>query len=303
MRSTHPVVIVISEEEPLRPVRYSFRPAARWPIRTVGIAATVLVHLLISAPLVLGVAAHKSRQPSQTGPGSVEFSARGERVESMILLDLSALDLRSAQGAAEPQIDSEGIELKELERALASLDPSPPAELLIEDAVEAETSNKAAGDPAGAAALFGNYMGQVSARIERAWRTPRHAIEGGYFDCTAHIGQDRRGNVLSIDLQGCNGDEIWKKSLISAIRRSSPLSSPPEPWLFTPTVNLKFSAQQYEKGVTAEYRYEPVSARVAMREEARETIRQISREPGDYELTIDRDGTVWKKKDIDTSKK
>src|SRR5262245_56916116 len=111
MDRTDPVVIVISEEEEPRAPRYLFRPAARWPARTAGISVTVLIHLLISAPLLLGFAAHKKPSQPQDGPGSVECSSRGERYESMILLDLSALDQSSAEELDPPQFDTEGLQL------------------------------------------------------------------------------------------------------------------------------------------------------------------------------------------------
>jgi hypothetical protein len=272
--------------------------------------ATVLVHLLISAPLVLGYAAHKSKPKTPDGIGSVAWSSQGERAEAMILLDLSQLSASEEQDLEKPDIDAEGIVLEELKMMLASLDPKPPAELPIDEADLAETSNVAAGDPTGSAAMFGRYMGQVSARIERAWMRPRTAIEGGHFDCRARIFQGRQGDVLSIELEGCGNDEAWKRSLTSAILRASPLSAPPEPWLFTETLTLKFSADQYVAGQSPEYQYEPASVRVALNgapAPASNGAKPIDPAQsaldggGDVELTITGSEVRWVKKNTSAS--
>lgn len=299
-------VIVIDEYSPpataapSRPTRIPL-----WPSRSIGVFATVLVHLLISAPLVLGYAAHKSKPKTPDGIGSVAWASKGERAEAMILLDLSQLSASEEQDLEKPDIDAEGIVLEELKMMLVSLDPKPPAELPIDEADLAETSNVAAGDPTGSAALFGRYMGQVSARIERAWMRPRTAIEGGHFECRARIHQGRHGDVLSIELEGCGNDEAWKRSLTSAILRASPLSAPPEPWLFTETITLKFSADQYVAGQSPEYQFEPVTMQIAMNGAAAAPsngAKPIDSAPsaldgdGDVELTITGSEVRWVKK-------
>jgi len=295
MRGQDIEVIVLSEE-PAMP-RYRFRAASRWPMRSAGIAATVIVHLLLTAPMVLGYAAHKSRTPPHDGPGSVNWASKGEQNESMILLDLSTSQIDTAETFIEPRIKSPGIKLEEPVLALVSLDPSPPSDPKSDKAEETDTSNAAAGDPAGSAALFGRYMGQVAARIERAWMRPRSAIAGDIFTCRVRVSQDRAGNVLSMQLQDCGNDDVWRKSLTSAILRASPLSAPPEPWLFTSTITLNFSADQYVAGQTPEYNYEPAPVRVAASHtDNLKTDSPITHEAGDFELTITGSEVHWAKK-------
>jgi hypothetical protein len=295
MRERDIEVIVLSDEPVI--THYAFRRAPRWPVRSAGLAATILVHLLLTAPMVLGYAAHNRRAPPHDGPGSVNWASQGEQNESMILLDLSSTQIDTAETFVEPRIDSPGIKLEEPVLALVSLDPTPPNNPKLEKAEESDISNVAAGDPAGAAALFGRYMGQVAARIERAWMRPRSAVEGGIFTCRARITQDRAGNVLSMQLQDCGNDGAWRKSLTSAILRASPLSAPPEPWLFTSTITLNFSGDQYVAGQTPEYAYEPAPLRVATsRVEGTSADSPITREPGDYELTITGSEVHWTKK-------
>jgi hypothetical protein len=267
-----------------------------------GIAATALVHLLFAVPLVLGVAEHKKRTPESDG--TVASASQGEAIESMILLDLSAISSNDEENPL-PPIESEGIAPEVLELQLVSSHPQAPPELKPENFEQDESAEEAAGDPAGNAALFGRYMGQISARIERAWMRPRKGLEGGRFECRVRIAQNNRGMVEAIELQNCGEDEVWRESLISAIQRASPLSAPPEPWLFTPTLTLNFTGQQYVANQTPEHDYEPVRALVAMATApmklSRDAAEEISRPAvlggkDDVDLTIVGSDVRWTKK-------
>ncbi len=213
----------------------------------------------------------------------------------MVLLDLSGLTADPPDEQALPDIKSEGVELEDSKLALASLEPAPPPVIEFEDAEEAETANVAAGDPAGAAALFGRYMNQIAGRIERTWMRPRAPIDGGRFDCQARISQDRRGRVLSIELQDCSDDSTWRESLTSAILRASPLSAPSEQWLFSENITLRFSADEYTDGKTPVYLYEPEAKHVAQKV-APAGIQGELDGPGDYELTSEGGEIRWIKK-------
>jgi hypothetical protein len=168
MPESPPEVIVIDALEPAPLKRLPKKPRVlRWPARSIGIAATVLVHMLLCWPLVLGTAAHKKKTPE--GMGTTAWASQGEEVESMVLIDLSSL-------SAWPQLDLPKIDPAELaielereqqELRLVSAITEPDV-AIEEEAEEAEEAREAAGDPRGRAELFGKYMGQVAARIDRA---------------------------------------------------------------------------------------------------------------------------------------
>jgi hypothetical protein len=294
MRRDEPLVILLDEPNRLFGARRQPAGFSRLSSPAVGLTATVFFHLLVSAPLILGFSARKVPPRPDQAPGSVAWSSEGNQRESMVLLDLSALTASEFDAATIPDMKSEGIEIEELALAFANAKISPPPEIQIEDSADAESSSDPAGDPAGAAALYGRYMGQIASRIERAWMRPRLPVEGGRFDCHARIAQDRRGRVLSIEYLQCGGDAAWRESLKSAIMRSSPLSAPPEQWLFAETITLSFSADQYVANKTPEYLYEP-----PVRKLARSTIgREMPALPdaaGDLELTIEGSEVKWRK--------
>lgn len=106
------------------------------------------------------------------------------------------------------------------------------------------SAQASAGQP-GLAALYGRYLGQIQARIERAWLRPRTAIGADLFRCRVRIDQRADGRVGDITLQRCNGTTQWQGSLVRAIEDASPLSAPANPAVFTPHVVLEFRATAY----------------------------------------------------------
>ena len=113
--------------------------------------------------------------------------------------------------------------------------------------------------------------------------------------------QNRQGFVLSVSLEGCSGDAKWRDSLTSAILRASPLSAPPEPWLFSESLTLQFNGEQYEAGRTPEYLYEPVPMKVAMNQQIGAQSAALptalpAPPTGDVQLTITGSTVEWKKR-------
>jgi hypothetical protein len=121
-----------------------------------------------------------------------------------------------------------------------------PEEDSFEPAIDRETR----------AELYGRYLGQVQARIERAWWRPRSPIDSELFDCDLQVLQDTRGRVLEVTLQRCNGDLLWQMSLVRAVERASPLPAPPDPKVFTSSLRLSFTSRAYAPG-TDEQGFEP----------------------------------------------
>jgi len=102
------------------------------------------------------------------------------------------------------------------------------------------------------ALMAGRYLGQITARIERAWTRPRTPVVEGLFACRVRLTQDPRGAVQGIDLVRCNGDGSWKRSLVSAIESASPLPAPPDPKVFAHVVTLELRSLPYAAGASAD---------------------------------------------------
>jgi TonB C terminal len=109
----------------------------------------------------------------------------------------------------------------------------------------------------GLAALYGRYLAQMDARIDRAWLRPRTAIGAPMFRCEAEVWQRRDGTVRTVTLHRCNGTGSWQQSLVLGIDAASPLPAPPDPRVFANRVILHFEAVAYRPGQPAD-QYQPI---------------------------------------------
>lgn len=226
----------------------------------VAALASVAFHVLIVLPAVWGGSGPKVRLPDQQGAGSSSIASAEEPTDTLIIVHLAGITPRSTSPTK--SVSSRGFASRDLLVTVASPDVAPAVDLsreLIAD--ESEPMAEPAADQAGRRArLLGMYVGQVKARIERAWVRPRAPIPGGdaVFQCRVAIKQDRTGAVKTVELEQCNGDANWQESLMSAIFAASPLSAPPEPSIFASTLTLTLLSLPYATG-RSEDGYERVS--------------------------------------------
>lgn len=137
---------------------------------------------------------------------------------------------------------------------LGDVVPTPPAVFPAPDASEhKDAKDQSVGE------MYGRYVGQIHARVDRAWRRPRTAIGAPIFQCQVQVDQDGAGQVGDITLLQCNGDTRWRLSLVHAIEAASPLPVPPTSATFVQHVLLTFRAAAYSPGASAEL-YEPSGA-------------------------------------------
>lgn len=295
--------LVVAVEWQLTGPRRSRLPRREWWVSGLCVLAALAFHGAMLAPVLTGTAAKAKRRPEIQGLGSAAVVGPAEMATTLTLISLSNPSPKEQKSLAE--IASRGVVLPNLSLLIVSPSPDPLYDL-GEDTQEADdVVERHYGTGERYAALFGRYMSQVTTRIERAWLRPRTEFGAKRFECEARIRQDRAGEVLSIELGNCNGDSRWQRSLVAAIQRSSPLSAPPEPQLFVPTLMLRFSAVPYVEGVSNESEYEPrghfVEARhiapapiVANPNVALESIKDYA---GAIELTIEGNRTTWKLQD------
>jgi colicin import membrane protein len=83
-----------------------------------------------------------------------------------------------------------------------------------------------------------SWIQQITARIQRAWIRPPSARAG--IDCTLNVTQVPGGEIVSVKLGSCNGDEAVRESIEAAAYRASPLPPPPDPALFERDLEIHF---------------------------------------------------------------
>jgi len=83
-----------------------------------------------------------------------------------------------------------------------------------------------------------SWESQITARIQRAWLRPPSARQG--TECVLYVTQVPGGEVMSVRIGTCNGDQAVRASIEAAVYRASPLPPPPDPTLFERSLVITF---------------------------------------------------------------
>lgn len=86
------------------------------------------------------------------------------------------------------------------------------------------------------------YKFAIAQKIRRNWSVPASAAADTL--CTVRVRQTRGGDILSVNIVSCNGDDAVERSIEAAVRRSSPLPEPSNPDLFSPNLELNLRPEQ-----------------------------------------------------------
>ena len=199
--------------------------------------AVAALHLLFVAPVLWGRGNSPHTQEKYRGNTAA--------LQWVVLNDSLGNSAISPPAFPSPSLEAIGI-TDALPTIRSSAPPTPAS----------DTRSDRADGQAGLGAMYGRYVGQIRARIERAWQRPRTAIGAPLFQCLVQVDQDSRGRVEDVTLVQCNGDDRWRLSLVHAVEVASPLPAPPNPAVFAPHVLLEFRAMAYSSGAQAAL-YEP----------------------------------------------
>ena len=74
------------------------------------------------------------------------------------------------------------------------------------------------------------YVFAIQQRIQSRWVRPPTATDG--LECIVNIRQAPGGEVLSVSIGRCNGDETVRRSIENAVKIASPLPMPEDPSVF-----------------------------------------------------------------------
>ena len=228
------------------------RKTERLPFSTGGVHRTALpfaaalaslaLHALLLTPLLSGDAQHRARVPEPPG-GTLPSS--DESALTVVFFD----DVKS-KPKAPPRLSDAPVLATVAPITLRDLPALPPDSALPDAASPARPvgSPQAQGDAAVYALLYGRYLGQITARIERAWMRPRSSPGADTFACRVQVVQDARGQVLDVTIGRCNESARWRASLIGAVRSASPLPAPPDRRVFRRTLALAFASAAFVPG-------------------------------------------------------
>lgn len=243
--------------------RATLRPRS-WRVSAAGAIGAVALHVMFLSVLTLG--ASTGRPPRPKGYVSAVETPRAddEAVSAVILMDPRVLS--RDEGISMPSLRDRQPVLKHFQLAhLVRLDAVQPGS--AGDDTESDSRKATATtavDGAERAVLFGRYMSQINARIERLWVRPQSAPYGATlwstmaprvtsgarttiesaatFRCRVQILQSRDGNVVEVTLLDCDGSPKWQQSLVNAIDAASPLPAPPSEAVFARSLVLDFTS-------------------------------------------------------------
>ena len=217
--------------------------AHRVALPVAGALGSLALHALLLAPLVLGAAVYQTRTPEAPG-GSLPSSDDSA-------LAVVFFDDRGSKPKT-PPCSSDAVVLTPVGpvalRDVPALPPNPVLPNTASPSDERARSAEAQGDAGAFSLLYGRYLGQITARIERAWMRPRSSPGGDTFGCAVQVLQDERGQVLDVAVGRCNQDARWRASLVAAVRTASPLPAPPDARVFRRTLALSFASPAFVPG-------------------------------------------------------
>jgi len=218
------------------------RPAV---ISGAGALISLALHMILIAPELMGLGAN-NQQPNRPS-GEIGTSARDASSASMTVMFFDEQD----PGADARARVNDGLAGAPTLHSVSISTSLPEVDLPAENELEENPGTPAGSwqpDPAHQL-LFGRYIGQITARVERAWMRPRASIDdGAFFACRVRVTQDRHGVVQEIELVRCNGTPRWQTSLVQAIQSASPLPAPPDADVYTSQVMLDVQSATFEPG-------------------------------------------------------
>ncbi|MDX1518166.1 MAG: cell envelope integrity protein TolA [Woeseiaceae bacterium] len=83
------------------------------------------------------------------------------------------------------------------------------------------------------------YQAAIQQKVRRMWVRPATAPDN--LECFVAIRQLPNGEVVSVQVQRCNGDDVVVRSIEVAVRKASPLPLPSNPILFLREFQFRFT--------------------------------------------------------------
>ena len=104
-----------------------------------------------------------------------------------------------------------------------------------------QAEERAAAEQARSRELANNmdlYKQAIKQRVDRNWVRPLSAED--WYTCEVIVDQIPGGDVINVEIQQCDGDAVFQRSVRNAVYKSSPLPDPPNPALFDRRIQFTF---------------------------------------------------------------
>ena len=180
--------------------------------------------LSLHAALIGGLAWHSTMRPKVVHGTPLSIAIEASVVDWPILASRIEIERPSSEIAQRGKRRSQMSDEKERK-------PGPHSQLQKHVVRNDRGAQQAV---SAAARSDASWKSQIAASIERAWAIPPTAPRG--IECTLRLGQAADGEVLSVEVGACNGDDSVRESIEAAAYRASPLPVAPDPAQFAAEV-------------------------------------------------------------------
>ncbi len=162
-------------------------------------------------------------------------------------LEQNITDLKQQQVKAEQQMNQQMADMKAQADRLAKLKAED--EQLSQKKKTADTAarrkqlqdeiaNEERAQDARLASLQQRYVALIKQKVTNNWIRP--ATTPDNLKCVVLVSQVPGGTVTDVDFGDCNGDDVVRDSIRTAVYKASPLPAPPDPALFDKSVKFTF---------------------------------------------------------------
>jgi colicin import membrane protein len=167
----------------------------------------------------------------------VAESAARER-DAQVAREKAAAEQRRAEEAERKRAADAEVKRRADEKTQADREAKARAEREadLQRRLAAEEEEGAAA--AARAGVMDEYRLMLVQAIERNWIRPPSARTG--LECTLYVSQAPGGSVVDVKLGACNGDQLVRESITTAVYKSSPLPAPRDPRAFERRLEIVF---------------------------------------------------------------
>jgi colicin import membrane protein len=189
--------------------------------------------------------------PQPTPEELAQREAQREEQRAQAAQEEQAAERAAAEEAARAKLEEQrkAEERKAEERRKAEAERKTQAAALAaqhaadtqeQNALEADLKRSLAAEEHAtrSAPALANWQAQITAKISREWQRPPTARAG--IECVLNVTQVPGGEVTSVSIGECNGDQAVRESIERAVYRASPLPPPPDPALFERNLKINF---------------------------------------------------------------
>ncbi|HEX7966154.1 MAG TPA: cell envelope integrity protein TolA [Gammaproteobacteria bacterium] len=162
-------------------------------------------------------------------------------------LEQNITDLRQQQASAERQMNQQAADMKAQADRLAKLkaeDEKLSQQKKTRDSatrraqLQAEIASEERARNSRLASLASQYVALIKQKVTNNWIRPPSTPDN--LNCVVLVSQVQGGTVTDVNFGDCNGDDVVRESIRTAVYRASPLPAPPDPSLFDKNVKFIF---------------------------------------------------------------